>query len=178
MRIARIIVIFFVVAIAVFFYQSSKYVVSEDEQVVIIQFGEVKKSIAKPGSYFKIPIIQKTHYYEKKIQTAQSTHPVPTLDKKFIELTIRAVWRISDPILYFKRVYSFRNAKNRVIDIAEPAGRLVIISHKLDEIVIKETEILKSKREIELEILSTSKPKLLEFGIELINIEAKIDYPI
>jgi len=59
---------------------------------------------------------------------------------------------------------------------------MVIISHNLSEIVneisIKETEHLKSKREIELEILTISKPKLLKFGIELINIEAKINYPI
>jgi len=37
---------------------------------------------------------------------------------------------------------------------------------------------LKSKREIELEILTISKPELLKFGIELINIEAKINYPV
>ena len=59
---------------------------------------------------------------------------------------------------------------------------MVIISHNLDEIVnltdIKEPENLQSKRDIELEILEISKSKLLEFGIGLINIEAKITYPI
>ena len=116
------------------------------------------------------------------IHIAESSHQVPTLDKNFLLLKIRAFWKISDPILYFKSVYSFNNAKNRVTDISEPAGRMVITSHNLDEIVnladIREPENLQSKRDIELEILEISKSKLLEFGIELTNIEAKITYPI
>ena len=182
MRIDRLIGISFVVAVTFFLYQSSKYVIDENEQVLIIQFGKVTKAQTEPGTYYKIPVIQKTHYYKKNIHTAESSHQVPTLDKKFLLLKIRAFWKISDPILYFKSVYSFSNAKNRVTDISEPAGRTVIISHNLDEIVnetnIKEPEILQSKRDIELEILEISKPKLLEFGIALINIEVKITYPI
>ncbi len=182
MKIERLIGIIVVVAVTVFLYQSSKYVIDEGEQVVIIQFGKVRFAQTEPRTYYKIPIIQKTHYYKKNIQTSESSHQVPTLDKKFLLLKIRAFWKISDPILYFKSVYSFSNANNRVIDIAEPAGRMVIISHHLEEIVnvtnTEEYENLQSKRDIELNILEISKPKLLEFGIELINIEAKITYPI
>ena len=182
MRIDRLIGISFVVAVTIFLYQSSKYVIDENEQVVIIQFGKVTKAQTEPGTYYKIPVIQKTHYYKKNIHTAESSHQVPTLDKKFLLLKIRAFWKISNPILYFKSVYSFSNAKNRVIDITEPAGRMVITSHNLDEIInltdIKEPENLQSKRGIELEILEICKSELLEFGIELMNIEAKITYPI
>ncbi len=182
MRIDRLIEIIFIVAVTVFLYQSSKYVIDKNEQVVIIQFGKVTKAQMEPGTYYKIPVIQKTHYYKKNIHTAESSHQVPTLDKKFLLLKIQAFWKISDPILYFKSVYSFNNAKNRVTDISEPAGRMVITSHNLDEIVnladIREPENLQSKRDIELEILEISKSKLLEFGIGLTNIEAKITYPI
>ena len=59
---------------------------------------------------------------------------------------------------------------------------MVIISHNLDEIIneinIKETENIEVRKAIELEILELSRPKVLKFGIELINIEAKIKYPI
>ena len=182
MRIERLIGIIFVIAVTVFLYRSSKYVIDEDEQVVIIQFGKVRVAQTEPGTYYKIPIIQKTHYYKKNIHIAESSHQVPTLDKKFLLLKMRAFWKISDPILYFKSVYSFTNANNRVIDIAEPAGRMVIISHNLEEIAnvtnIEASENMQSKRDIELEILEISKPKLLEFGIGLINIEAKITYPV
>ena len=182
MRISRLIGISFVVAVTILLYQSSKYVIDENEQVVFIQFGKVTKAQTEPGTYYKIPVIQKTHYYKKNIHIAESSHQVPTLNKKFLLIKIRAFWKISDPILYFKNVYSFNNAKNRVTDISESAGRMVITSHNLDEIVnlsaIKEPENLQSKRDIELEILEISKSKLQEFGIGLINIEAKITYPI
>ena len=70
--------------IGFFAYQNSKYVVTEGDQVVVTQFGKVTKSQTGPGTFYKIPIIQKTHYYKKQIQTAESSHPVPTLDKKFL----------------------------------------------------------------------------------------------
>ena len=182
MRFYHIPLIVLIAGFAFFAYQNSKYVITESDQVVVTQFGKVTKSQTRPGTFYKIPIFQKTHYYKKKIHTVESSHPVPTLDKKFIELKIRAFWKISDPVLYFKSVYSFRNAKNRVIDIAEPAGRMVIISHNLDEIIneinIKETENIEVRKAIELEILELSRPKVLKFGIELINLEAKIKYPI
>ena len=182
MRFYHIPLIVLIAGFAFFAYQNSKYVITESDQVVVTQFGKVTKSQTRPGTFYKIPIIQKTHYYQKKIQTAESSHPVPTLDKKFLELKIRAFWKISDPVLFFKSVISFRNAKNRVFDIAEPAGRMVIISRNLDEIVneinIKETENLEVRKAIELEILEISKPKVLKLGIELINLEAKIKYPI
>ena len=71
MRIDRLIAIIIVVAVTIFLYQSSKYVIDESEQVVIIQFGEVTKAQTEPGTYYKIPIIQQTHYYKKKIHTAE-----------------------------------------------------------------------------------------------------------
>ena len=169
MRIDRLIGISFIVAVTIFSYQSSKYVIDENEQVVIIQFGKITKAQTEPGTYYKIQVIQKTHYYKKNIHTAESFHQVPTIDRKFLLLKTRAFWKISNPILYFKSVYSFSNAKNRVIDITESAGRMVITSHNLDEIVnltdIKEPEYLQSKRGIELEILEICKSELLEFGI-------------
>ena len=182
MRFYHILLIVLFAVLAVFAYRNSKYVVTESDQVVVTQFGKVTKSETRQGTFYKIPIIQKTHYYKKKIQAAESSHSVPTLDKKFLELKIRAFWKISVPVLYFESVNSFRNAKNRVIDVAELAGRMVIISNNLDEIVneinLKETENQKIRRALELEILKISKPKVLKFGIELINVEAKIKYPI
>jgi len=182
MKIEHLIVIIFVFAITVYFYQSSKYDIDEGEQVIIIQFGKIKTAQTEPGTYFKIPFIQKIHYYDKNIHIAENSQQIPTLDKEFLLLKIRAFWKISDPILYFKSVYRFNNANNRVIDIAEMTGSLVITTHSLKEIAdftnIKETEDLQCKKDIELEILKICKPKLLKFGIELINIEAKITYPI
>ena len=65
MRIDRLIGISFVVAVTFFLYQSSKYVIDENEQVLIIQFGNVTKAQTESGTYYKIPVIQKTHYYKK-----------------------------------------------------------------------------------------------------------------
>jgi len=182
MRLYSIIAIIIAVAITIIFYQNSKYVLEENKQVLIVQFGQVMKAQTAPGTYYKIPFIQKTHFYDYIIQTAEISHQVPTIDKKFLLLKIKAFWRISDPILYFKSVHSSNNAANRVEDITEMAGRMVIISHKLDEIInvtnITDPDNIQSKREIEIEIFEIAKAKLLEFGIGLTKLEGKISYPI
>jgi membrane protease subunit HflC len=182
MRIYSTIAIIIGVAVTIIFYQNSKYVLEENKQVVIVQFGKVMKAQTAPGTYYKIPFIQRTHFYDDNIRTAEISHQVPTIDKKFLLLKIKSFWRISDPIIYFKSVHSFNNAENQVEDITEMAGRMVIISHELDEIInvtnITDPENIQSKREIEIEILEIAKVKLLEFGIGLAKLEGKISYPI
>ena len=47
-------------------YENARFIVEEDEMVVITQFGKpVGETHKVPGEYFKIPFIQKTHYFMK-----------------------------------------------------------------------------------------------------------------
>ena len=65
---------------------SSVYIVSETNQVIITQFGEPKgDAITSPGLHFKLPFIQKTHFFEKRwLEWNGDANQIPTKDKKFI----------------------------------------------------------------------------------------------
>jgi len=113
------------------------YIVNETQQVIVTQFGDpVGKAITKPGIKFKIPFIQKTHYFDKRyLEWDGDRNQVPTKDKKFIFVDTYARWQITDPLQFFKRLRDERGAQSRLDDILDGETRNAIASHDLVEVV-------------------------------------------
>lgn len=113
------------------------YVVDETEQVIITQFGDpVGEEINTPGMKFKIPLIQKANYFDKRyLEWDGDRNQVPTKDKKFIFVDSYARWQITDPLQFFKRLRDERGAQSRLDDILDGETRNAIASHDLVEVV-------------------------------------------
>jgi membrane protease subunit HflC len=184
-------VIIFLVLIAVL---SSAFIVNETEQVIITQFGKpVGEPIVTPGIYFKIPIIQKANFFDRRfLEWDGDPNQVPTKDKRFIWVDTYARWRIKDPLLFFQRVRDERGAQSRLDDILDGETRNAIAKNVLVEIirstnreaqtseellageVTKGLAQIKSGREkITRSILNTAAPRILELGIDLLDIRFK-----
>jgi len=141
MRTNIIVLIVVIVAISFFAYQNSRYVLKDDDQVVITQLGKVVgEAKVVPGEYFKIPIIQKTHYFRKAFYLSEKSQQIPTKDKIFLLLKARAFWKISDPVQYYKKLNSYELAKAFVLDHTGAAERNFVISHTLSELVSKNAD--------------------------------------
>jgi membrane protease subunit HflC len=84
-------------AIAVAVALSSVFIVDEREKVLVLQFGQVKQVIDKPGLGFKIPLIQEVLRYEDRI-LGLPTQPleVTPLDDRRLVVDAFARWRIVD----------------------------------------------------------------------------------
>jgi len=65
---------------------STFFVVDETQQVVITQFGDpVGNPIQEPGLHWKLPLIQKANYFDKRfLEWDGDPNQVPTKDKRFI----------------------------------------------------------------------------------------------
>ena len=185
--------IILIIALICFF--NSAYVVDETEQVVITQFGEpIGKPKTEPGLYFKIPFIQMANFFPKQLLEWDGTPgQIPTLDKTYIWVDTFARWKIIDPLKYFQTVNNEMGAQARLDDIIDSAVRNFITSYPLIETVrwtnrsldtfeagmerVKEISPLgtvKFGREKIIEgILTQAKPKLLQFGIELVDVKIK-----
>lgn len=76
---------------------SSVFIVDEREKVLVLQFGQVKQVIDKPGLGFKIPLIQDVLRYEDRI-LGLPTQPleVTPLDDRRLVVDAFARWRIVD----------------------------------------------------------------------------------
>jgi membrane protease subunit HflC len=187
------IVVLLVAAVVVY---ESAFIVDETEQVVITQFGRiVGQPVTDPGLNFKLPFIQKTHFFQKNLlEWIGDPGQIPTLDKTFIWVDTFARWRIVDPVRFFQTVNNRMNAISRLNDIIDPAVRNFITSHRLIDAVRKSNRELDTT-EIGLEdeeqkpqsaytisvgrekitqgVLEQAQPKLRELGIELVDVKIK-----
>jgi membrane protease subunit HflC len=166
----------------------SIYVVSEMNQVIITQFGEpVSGLVNTAGLHFKVPFIQRTHYFDKRwLEWDGAPNQIPTKDKKYIWVETYARWRISDPLVFFQRVNDETGAHSRLDDIVDGESRNAIAKFDLIEIVRSsnrefekteertlldnpeaEAKIEVGRDKIAQIILENSSKITAEFGVEL-----------
>lgn len=116
---------------------SALFIVKETEQVVITQFGKpVGKPINTPGLKLKTPFVQTVHAFEKRfLEWDGDPNQIPTKDKRFIWVDTYARWRITDPLLFFQRLYDEEGAQSRLDDILDGETRNTIAKHELIDLV-------------------------------------------
>ncbi|SFM62673.1 protease modulator HflC [Thermodesulforhabdus norvegica] len=116
------------------------FVVDETKQVVITQFGKpVGEPIREAGLYFKVPLIQKANFFEKRIlKWDGNPTQIPTKDKKYIWVDATARWRIKDPLLFLKRVGNITTAMSRLDGIIDSVVRDHVANSLLVELVRSE----------------------------------------
>jgi len=183
------------IAVLIFIGFTSAYVVDETEQVVVTQFGKVVGSPkTEPGLYFRLPFIQNVNYFPKNLLSWDGDPgQIPTLDKTFIWVDTFARWKIVDPLKFFETVNNVVSARGRLDDIIDPAVRNFITSYPLIETVRLSNRELDTfeigledirqdrtaiavntgREQITQGILQQAQPKLLEFGIELVDVKLK-----
>ena len=63
---------------------SSFFTVDQTQQALVLQFGEPKRLVNRPGLNFKIPFIQEVTFFEKKVLSlvSQDSEEVILADQK------------------------------------------------------------------------------------------------
>lgn len=173
----------------------SGFTVSETEQVIITQFGKpVGEPVTEAGLRFKTPFIQTVNRMDKRVLEWDGLPTeMPTKDKLYISVNTFARWRIADPKTYFIRLRDERSAQSRLSDILGSETRNTVAAHDLVEVVRTTIDrkptvdsslgegalssglpaIKFGRAKLETEIFKASKPKLTEYGIELLDFRLK-----
>ncbi len=186
-----IIILIVIVAVA-FAAKQFIYTVVETEQVVITQFGKVKRTVPDAGLKFKIPVIEQVNTFEKRLlEWDGNPTQVPTQDKRYIWVDSFARWRIEDPLKFFKTVKDENSAHSRLDDIVNGAVRNQISNNPLiravrlsdremqtdvgiDEDRVVEVSTIGTGRDgIVAKILKEVKPAAKKLGIEIVDIRIK-----
>lgn len=173
---------------------SFAYVVKEFDQVVITQFGDpVGEAITDPGIHFKIPLVQKANFFDKRfLEWDGDREQVPTKDRRFIWVDTYARWRIDNPLLFLQRVTNERGAQTRLDDILDSETKSAIARYDLIELIrtsnrepmktedlseqlgsAEFAQIEVGREQITHEIIQAAAPKLKELGIELLDLRFK-----
>lgn len=100
----RLLPLLIAVVIAIVAFSSSVFVVRERDYALVFALGEVKKVIAEPGLYFKLPPpLQNVVTLDKRLLTIdlQEAERIQTSEKKNLLIDSFVKWRIVDPRLYY-----------------------------------------------------------------------------
>lgn len=123
---------------------SSTYLITEGRQAIITQFGRpIGTPITEAGLHFKVPLIQKVQYLDKRILSWDGyPNQIPTRDKKYIIVDTTARWRVEDALKFIQTVQNERGAKARLDAILDAITRDTISNHNLVEAVRNTNSIL------------------------------------
>jgi modulator of FtsH protease HflC len=121
----------------VFLAAGSIFILDETQQAIVTQFGRpVGDPRTEPGMNFRVPLIQKVQYFDKRyLEWDGDANQVPTRDKKFIFVDTYARWEITNPLQFFIRLRDERSAQSRLDDILDGETRNAVASHDLLDIV-------------------------------------------
>ena len=128
-------VIIIIAAIAFF----SIFIVKEVNQAIVLQFGDPKKIIVKPGLNFKIPFIQNVVFLDSRILNLD-TPPAEVIasDQKRLIVDAFARFQIIDPLKFYISVGNERVARSRLATIINSRIRNVLGQQELQTLLSKD----------------------------------------
>ena len=125
-----------IVAVVSFF---SIFVVKEINQAIVLQFGDPKRIIVKPGLNFKIPFIQNVVFLDKRILNLDTPPEVVIAsDQKRLIVDAFARFQIVDPLKFYISVGNERVARSRLSTIINSRLRSVLGQQELQTLLSKD----------------------------------------
>jgi len=125
-----------VAAVAIAFVTGVAFVVTPTMQVLVLQFGQVKRAVVEPGIYFKIPFIQNVEYLDKRILDIDlNPQELIASDKKRLVVDAFARYRIIDPVQFYQSVRTIQGGNQRLNTFVSSAVRAVLADATFFEVV-------------------------------------------
>ena len=155
------------VVLGVIAYQSL-FVVQEINQAIVLQFGDPKKVIAKPGLQVKIPFIQNVVFLDRRILSLDpQPEEVIASDQKRLIVDAYARFKIVDPLKFYISVGDERVARSRLATIINSRLRSVLGTQSL-------STLLSEDRTKQMAIIQEGVNTEAEgFGITIIDVRIK-----
>ena len=166
MKIGKILLpLIIVIAAAIFF---AVFIVKEVNQAIVLQFGDPKRIISKPGLNFKIPFIQNVVFLDKRILNLDTPpEEVIASDQKRLIVDAFARFQIVDPLKFYISVGNERVARSRLATIINSRIRNVLGKQELQT-------LLSEDRSKQMSLIQEGVNNEAEnFGIKIVDVRIK-----
>ncbi len=170
---AKLVSLLVVLGIGLFVGFGSMYQVDEREQVIVVQFGEPKRTVTEPGLHFKVPFMEQVIYLEKRIMSLD-IRPQELLasDQRRIMVDSFARYRIADPLKRYQAAPTEMAAAVLLESAMESTVRQALAKEVMQDIVSgQRSELMQRIRDLTNE-------RALSFGLEVLDVRLKrVDLP-
>tara|TARA_B100000945_G_scaffold259901_1_gene217920 strand:+ start:58 stop:930 length:873 start_codon:yes stop_codon:yes gene_type:complete len=156
-----------IVVLGVVAYQSL-FVVQEVSQAIVLQFGDPKKIITKPGLNYKLPFIQNVVYLDRRVLNLDNPpEEVIAADQKRLIVDAFARFKIVDPLKFYISVGNERVARSRLATIINSRIRSVLGTQEL-------ATLLSTDRAVHMaSIQNDVNTEAQNFGITIVDVRIK-----
>ena len=154
-----------VIALTAFF---SVFIVKEINQAIVLQFGDPKRILLKPGLNFKLPFIQNVVFLDKRILNLDAP-PIEVIasDQKRLIVDAFARFQIIDPLKFYISVGNERVARSRLSTIINSRIRSVLGTQRLQT-------LLSEDRNKQMALITDGVNKEAgNFGIKIVDVRIK-----
>ncbi len=161
----RNIIIVLVFFIAFLTFTGAFFIVNETKQAIVLQFGEPRQVISKPGLQFKIPFIQDAVFLDSRMLNLDPQPEEMILsDQKRIIVDSFARYKIVDPLKFFQTVRNEATFSDRFGRIINAAVRGVIAQYSLASLLSEDRATIMGS------IQDIIKNEEKSFGVQIIDI--------
>ena len=152
---------------------SGLFTVHQTQQALVLQFGSPVRLVREPGLHFKIPFVQNTEYFDRRILDLDPpVQEVILFDQKRINVDAFARYRIVDALEFRKRAVTDANFRQVF------GSRLnAAIRAEIGKILLP--DMLTEKRAQVMSIISRQmQAQAAEFGTEVVDVRiGRTDLP-
>jgi membrane protease subunit HflC len=146
---------------------TSLFIVQETQQALVLQFGEIRRTVRDPGLQVKLPW-QSVMLYEKRLLDLDPpVQSVILADQKRLDVDAYARFRIIDPRLFNQRVRDEVNARTRLAPIVNSSMRRVLGNATLANVLSADRDRIMA--DIQKEVNDAAR----DFGIEIVDVRLR-----
>ena len=161
----RNIITILIIFIVFLTFTGAFFIVNETKQAIVLQFGEPRQVISKPGLQFKIPFIQDAVFLDSRMLNLDPQPEEMILsDQKRIIVDSFARYRITDPLKFFQTVRNEATFSDRFGRIINAAVRGVIAQYSLASLLSEDRATIMGS----IQVIIKNEEK--SFGVQIIDI--------
>ena len=161
----RNIIIILLLFIAFLTFTGAFFIVNETKQALVLQFGDPRKVVTKPGLQFKIPFIQDAIFLDSRLLNLDPQPEEMILsDQKRIIVDSFARYNIVDPLKFYQTVRNETTFSDRFGRIINASVRGVIAQYSLTSLLSEERNKIMNEIERAVKVNEDS------FGVKIVDI--------
>lgn len=173
---------------ALILLNATLFVVPQTQQALVLQFGNIKRTIIEPGLQVKLPFIQNVIFFDKRILDFNAPPAEFITKNKLTDVEERVVidafvrYRITDAQQFYQAVKTEANLNSRLNSIVVSSMRRVLANHSLADLLSDKRVSIMEQIQANVNVQAQSIPltvqesaaekprRLSGFGIEVVDV--------
>ncbi len=150
------------------------FTVDVTELAVVTQFGRPVAVVTEPGLKTRLPLLQQVRRFDARLQVLEPQQAeFLTNDKKNVVLNYFAVWRIKDPLQYFRRLPSDAAARSQLTDVLSSELGAALAAMPFENLISTNVEGRKLAEMVAAIEADVKEIAAREYGIEVVEVDVR-----